>query len=601
MHHPTISTLTRALLSLAALSGAAAAQSTVHVSIDWQSITVGAPDSAFGFPITEGDILVPTAPAIGLGPLPTPSIAYTAGFAPAPGLGLFGHAGCAGHPGSTPCIVEVDALSFGQDFAPQPGVPLKHAVRFSTDEYARGIPGMPFPPTVWSESGVGDICADVLVDVGIGAAPTPPFAAVMPGSTAFLDGNGLASLTPALYPGFGLIEPRPPTPVLPKLGDNLDALEMDPGSATGGPPALGFFFSLDAAWPDPFTGFPNTGSAAAHGFPPGAVLRTAVPGGAPVMYATPPMLGLDLIGGPQSDDLDAIALHENGAPGYQPSTTPYDWAFAGGSDMLLFSVRRGSAVIGAPDSLFGIPISEGDILTTPIPTALGGVSPFPAIFIAAENLGLATLRSGFPGNINDELDALDLDPKPLFDCDGNGVEDALDIAMGGAADLNGNGIPDVCETPLVVYNCFCPAPLGPCGNHDASAGCRNSTGSGALLTASGTTSVGADNLVMTTSQMPTFTLGLMLQGPSLVAPLPFFDGRRCVSGNLLRWPLKNSGATGSFSYGPGMAAFAVANHPVAFWLTAGSTWHFQTWYRDTLGPCGTGANVSNSGSVTFTP
>lgn len=600
MQSSTISSLSRALVSLAALSGAAAAQSTVHFSVDWQSVSVGTPDSAFGFPITEGDILVPTAPAIGLGPLPGPSIAWSAGFAPVPGLGLFGHPGCVGHAGSTPCIVEVDALSFAQDWEPMPGVVLKNAVRFSTDEYARGIPGMPFPPTIWTEGPVGDLCADVLVDTGIGAAPTPPFAATLPGSVAFLDGNGMVSLSPALYPGLGLVEPRPPTPVLPKIGDNLDALEMDPGSATGGPPVLGFFFSLDAAWPDPMTGFPNTGSALAHGFPPGAVLRTPVPGGAPVMYAVPGLLGLDLIGGPMSDDLDALVLAENGAAGYQPSLTPYDWAFAGGTDMLLFSVRRGSAVIGAPDSLFGIPISEGDILTTPIPTALGGVSPFPAIFIAAENLGLATLRSGTGGNFNDELDALDLDPKPLIDCDGNGVEDALDIAMGGAADANGNGIPDSCEGSI-TYACFCPAPLGPCGNNDASAGCRNSTGSGALLTATGSTSVGVDNLVLTTSQMPTFTLGLMLQAPSLGAPIPFFDGRRCVTGSLLRWPLKNSGATGSFSYGPGMAAFAVANHPPAFWLTAGSTWHFQTWYRDTLGPCATGANVSNSASVTFTP
>jgi hypothetical protein len=601
MQTTTISSLSRALLSLAALSGAAAAQSTVHFSVDWQSITVGGPDSAFAFPITEGDILRPTAPAIGLGPLPTPSIAYSAGVIPAVGLGLAGHPGCAGHPGSTPCIVEVDALSFGQDWEPMPGVPLMHSVRFSVDEHARGIPGMPFPPTIWTENFVGDIAADVLVDAGIGAAPTPPFGAATPGSVAFLDGNGLASLSPAQYPGIGLIEPRPPTLVLPKLGDNLDALEMDPGSATGGPPAFGFFYSLDAAWADPMSGIPHSGSAAAHGFPPAAVLRTGVPGGIPALYATPPMLGLDLAGGPLSDDLDALVLSENGFPGFQPSQVPYDWAFGGNVDMLLFSVRRGSAVIGAPDSLFGIPISEGDILTTPIPTALGGVSPFPAIFIAAENLGLATQRSGTAGPFNDDLDALDLDPKPLIDCDGNGIEDALDIAIGGAPDTNGNGIPDVCEPPLITYNCFCPAPLGPCGNNDASAGCRNSTGSGALLTGTGTTSVGADNLVLTTTQMPAFTLGLMLQGPSLVAPLPFFDGRRCVSGNLLRWPIQNSGITGSFSYGPGMAAFAVANHPPAFWLTAGSTWHFQTWYRDTAGPCGTGANVSNSASVTFTP
>lgn len=600
MQTTTISSLSRALLSLAALSGAAAAQSTVHFSVDWQSVTVSAPDSAFAFPITEGDILVPTAPAIGLGPLPTPSIAYTAGGLPAPGLGLAGHPGCVGHPGSTPCIVEVDALSFGQDWEPMPGVVLANAVRFSVDEYALGIPGMPFPPTLWTEGPVGDLCADVLVDTGIGAAPTLPFAATTPGSVAFLDGDGLVSLSPAQYPGVGLREPRPPTTMLPKMGDNLDALEMDPGSATGGPPVLGFFFSLDAPWVDPLTGIPHSGSAAAHGFPAAAVLRTAVPGGAPAVYAPAAALGLNIIGGPQSDDLDALVLAENGVAGFQPSQTPYDWAPAGGTDMLLFSVRRGSAVVGMPDSLFGLPISEGDILTTPIPTALGGVSPFPAIFIAAENLGLATLRTGTAGSFNDELDALDLDPKPLIDCDGNGVEDALDIALGSAPDTNGNGIPDGCEGSI-TYNCFCPSPLGPCGNDDASAGCRNSTGSGALLTAAGSTSVSTDNLVLTTSQMPTFTLGLMLQGPSIGGPLPFFDGRRCVTGNLVRWPIQNSGATGSFSYGPGLAAFSVGNFPAAFWITAGSTWHFQTWYRDTLGPCATGANVSNSASVTFTP
>ena len=40
--------------------------------------------------------------------------------------------------------------------------------------------------------------------------------------------------------------------------------------------------------------------------------------------------------------------------------------------MLVFSVRRGSAVIGLPDSIFGLPIEE-DLLVPPIPVA----SPFP--------------------------------------------------------------------------------------------------------------------------------------------------------------------------------------------------------------------------------
>ncbi|MCF6329546.1 MAG: hypothetical protein L3J02_07095, partial [Henriciella sp.] len=54
----------------------------------------------------------------------------------------------------------------------------------------------------------------------------------------------------------------------------------------------------------------------------------------------------------------------------------------GDTDMVLFSVRRGSPVVGMPDSIFGIPIADGDILTTPLPTSMGGVSPFPGIFCA---------------------------------------------------------------------------------------------------------------------------------------------------------------------------------------------------------------------------
>jgi hypothetical protein len=72
---------------------------------------------------------------------------------------------------------------------------------------------------------------------------------------------------------------------------------------------------------------------------------------------------------------------------------------------VLFSVRRGSALIGSPDSFSGIPIEEGDILTVPF-MGPGAFSLFPAIYIGAEALGLATLRS-VPGlQFADDLDAL---------------------------------------------------------------------------------------------------------------------------------------------------------------------------------------------------
>jgi hypothetical protein len=583
-----------ALLPLAAPAGA---QQQVHFSVDWKSPVVGTPDAGLAFPITEGDLLAPTAPAIGLGPLPGPTIAFTAGFGPIPGLGLNGHPGCAGHPGGTPCIVEVDGLSYGVDFAPLPGVVYANALRFSTDEFALGLPAA-FPPNVATEGPIGEVATDVLVDAGLGVLPTPPFAAVTPGAVAFLDGDGLPAPSAFQYPGIGLREPRLPVVTLPATGDNLDALEIWPGGSAGTPPPLGFFFSLDAPWPDPLTGIPHSGSAPAHGFSGADVLNTPVPGAGPVMYAPAPALGLDLVAGPFSDDLDALVLTENGIPGYQPSVQPFDWA-TGGTDMLLFSVRRGSAVIGMPDSIFGIPIEEGDVLTTPLPTALGGLSPFPGLFVAAENLGLSTARSA--GVLfGDDLDALDSELKPTLDCNGNGVEDAIDIATGFAADANGNGIPDSCEGG-VTYSCFCPAPTAPCGNNDPSAGCANSTSVGALLTASGSTSVMADDLVMTTTQMPINTLGIMYMGTFLGGPTPFVDGLRCVGGNTRRWPLKSSGATGSFSYGPGMAAYAMSNFPPGFWLSPGSIWHFQSWYRDPAGPCATGSNLSNAATATFTP
>ena len=120
-----------------------------------------------------------------------------------------------------------------------------------------------------------------------------------------------------------------------------------------------------------------------------------------------------------------------GITGYQESLIPFDW-LTGTTDMLLFSVRRGSAVIGQVDSIFGIPIEEGDVLTTHCPA--GSVLPdgtvcvgdvaglgvqLPGIFTAAEQLGLATVRSGTGaswGVVNeaygvdiwaDDLDALD--------------------------------------------------------------------------------------------------------------------------------------------------------------------------------------------------
>ncbi|MFG0252717.1 MAG: hypothetical protein ACF8NJ_07595 [Phycisphaerales bacterium JB038] len=397
-----------ALLVTLTLAGAASATPTF--SIDFQGPTKGMPDGFWGAPITEGDILTPSA-GVGFGPLPTPGIAISGGFGPpAPGLALPLHAGAMGIPGGVAGRVEVDALSYGVDYVITPDAQTFY--HFSVDEFATGFGGTPLPPNVFTEGAAGglDASADVFRDLGLPAGPLPPFVGPI-GNTGVLDGDGFGGFSGFVYPGTGLIEPNTPTFGLPDQGDNLDALDMDTSRALWDDPAgLGgpVYFSLDADFADPYEPGANTGSALLNGgFSGGDVLVTYPGAGGPVVYAPAVMLGLDFHGY-DTDDLDALVLWENGDGMFTPSMQPYDW-LAGVSDMLLFSVRRGSAVIGTIDSLLGLPIEEGDILMPPV----AGTAT-PGIFIAAENLGLATVRSGLnQQQFGDDLDALDvLVPQP---------------------------------------------------------------------------------------------------------------------------------------------------------------------------------------------
>ncbi len=578
-------TLSSLPASLLLFSASAAAQDKVLFSIDWNGPTIGQDDCASITKLTEGDILMPCVGVPALGPLGRPLVAITGGFG---GLGLGAHASAVGHPGGTPGQVEVDAFSTGRDDFFQPNFPLKDGeLWFSVDEFATGFPGAPAIPNLLSEAPVGDSSADVMVNIGgLPPAPMPPIVGVT-GQLGVLDGDGLASASGYAYPGLGLVEPNPPSGGFVAGGDNLDALGFRSAASD-----LGAYFSLDGSTvlTDPCSGVPGTGSAATQGFSGADVLRRT--SAAPVIFAPAPLLGLDLLGGPGSDDLDALMLAENGDGIYQPSSGPYDW-MSGATDMLMFSVRRGSAVIGAPDSIFGIPIEEGDIL---VPPMAGGVSPFPGIWIPAENLGLRTRRSGPAACGADELDALAHRVFALLDCNANGVEDALDIHLGTSLDLNQNGIPDECEDPVLIATPYCACPVGPCGNDYLAGGCRNSTGVGAQLLASGSSSWAADDLVLTLTQAPTFQFGIVYMGTVQVGPIPFGDGLRCVGGNVCRLPLKNTGATGSFSYGPGVLGLAgAAGCPVL----PGDIWNFQGWYRDPVGPCGNGFNLSNAVEVTF--
>jgi hypothetical protein len=555
------------LIPFLGLAGIAQAQ--ISFSIDYLGSTVSLPSTCPGLPITPGDILTPASGApcqpssAVVGGLPPPSILIPGGVATPIGLGIPSVGICTGAPGGTPCPAELDALSYGRDMIQNSaGTGLGKAnIFFSVDEFAVGVIGGPFAPNVWSEgllTGVQNHAADVFTNsLAIPFVPAGPGAPATAGNKGTIDGDGLASASGAIYAGLGLHEPRPPmVGPGPRIGDNLDGLDIGPVPVTTAGVNAQVYFSLDGNFFDPARGIPNTGSAQANGFMPGMVL-TQVVGGNPAVYAWPQQLGLDLAG-PGTDDLDALALQENGIPGYQPANTGVV------PDLILFSVRRGSAVIGMPDSQFGMLICEGDILTVP---AAGAATP--AIYVAAEWLGLVSNRGLAPAGVfGDELDALDVESAPT---------------LVGQPYCSGDGsLPTPC----------------PCGNFgNPGAGCNNSAGTGgAVLSASGSTV--PDTVVLTSSgELPTST-SIFLQGTNLIPNgVTFGDGVRCMGGPLRRLYVKNAVA-GVVSAPVGLEpSITTRSAALGDILLPGTTRYYQVQYRDPANFCTTALFNSSSGYV----
>ncbi len=570
-------------------------------SIDYHGPTRAVPDSSFLFPISEGDILTPVGGTpfmpVTPGPLPTPEILISAGvglFPPA-GLSIGTHAPCIGAgPGLTPCpaipigTVEVDALSYGTDgpvtFSAIDG---KGQWHFSVDEFAFGIPG-PVPANVASEgvttSPLVDSATDIFVDGGLfGPLPMPPFA-TPPANTGVIDGNGrLSAGSLFAYPGTGLIEPTTPG-IPPDLGDNLDAVDVD-GLAY---PLTSFpvYFSMDASFIDPRNGWLNSGTAIANGFSGADVLIVPAAGAAPAVFAPSFMFGLDFMG-TDTDDIDALIMFENGSGAYEPSMAPFDW-LTGATDMLLFSVRSGSAIIGTPDSMFGVPIAAGDILTAPA----GPIGTPPAIFIACENLGLdpGFARGGF-APFGDDIDALD------FVRSGQLLAQEYCYGDGGFS--------------AGCSSCPCGNDM-PAGNQT---GCMNSFGTGARLVASGMANLSSDTLefnitggspggfaVLLAGDFRLPAAGVCPPGSGVFTPLSPLDGLRCIGGGIRRHGGRALDATGA-----NIVPWGGVGPPAIGLIAQGGyvlcqTRQWQVTYRDfTFGTCTTGLNTTNAVQVTIAP
>jgi len=128
---------------------------------------------------------------------------------------------------------------------------------------------------------------------------------------------------------------------------------------------------------------------------------------------------------------------------------------------------------------------------------------------------------------------------------------------------------------------------------------EHSTGSGASMSMAGQRSLAANDFTLMAVDCPPNKVGLFYYGPNEIQAA-FGDGLRCVGGMTTRiYPAV-------FADGSGTAARPLnfTQPPVNAgngMITSGSTWKFQFWFRDGMGPGGTGYNLSDGLSVTFTP
>ncbi len=140
----------------------------------------------------------------------------------------------------------------------------------------------------------------------------------------------------------------------------------------------------------------------------------------------------------------------------------------------------------------------------------------------------------------------------------------------------------------------------PCGNDDPLAGCVNSSGRGARLTAAGTSRAMDDDFTLFMTGAPALTTAVVFMGAhGTVAPLG--DGILCInpSTGLQRFGAMQTNEFGSLVLG-GLGEHARDHFSASFQIAAGSDWHFQAWFRDTTGTCGGSSNTTNSAQVLFT-
>lgn len=125
-------------------------------------------------------------------------------------------------------------------------------------------------------------------------------------------------------------------------------------------------------------------------------------------------------------------------------------------------------------------------------------------------------------------------------------------------------------------------------------GATNSSGIGATMSASGSSSVAANDLELTAGPAPVGEFAVFFHGAGQ-GMIPFGEGFQCATGGIVRvWPPSPADALGNVT--------RLVDNTTAggIGIVAGATRNFQCWYRDPAGG-GSGFNLSDGLSVTFLP
>lgn len=195
-----------------------------------------------------------------------------------------------------------------------------------------------------------------------------------------------------------------------------------------------------------------------------------------------------------------------------------------------------------------------------------------------------------------------------IDWDGDGVVDpaaTLDFFKGERAlSLSNDGVLYFAASVLFAGNTFDAFIAMPTDDGLSNNYCQanaNTSGLPAVISATGS-DVAADNdLTLICSQMPAEAFGFFLnsQTQGFIANPSGSAGNLCLAGTIGRFQgqIQNSGLGGTFQISVDLTALPQPTSTVL--VTAGQTWNFSTWFRDSDGMGGATSNFSDGIEILF--